>query len=373
MLLPGDPGRRCGSRSADRRAADAQPPSRPLGLHGLAGDGAPDDPEHGPRRPERGGRGRGAVALGARRLVRVGTAPALGDGASSGRSSVVDAALADDGTSRALGAGERVAADEALTAALAGARPRRARSRRPTSTTRAAARAGRAGRGGRDLATAARADRRTPARHPAAVVLAVTRARGERLGRRAVRRSPSAGCGPAALGSAPWPRRPRRPYAGGPRAAGRHLEPLLLARRRRGPRRAPRIAPSSAASLASWPRSPPGASRAGRLERREPLVETVDAVLDALEPLRHRAQRRVRRSMSAAEGRLSAPMAASCAWTARSRPRRRAMRGSRAGSRAGPGPACRARPRPAGDALAQPLGCRRQSSSAMGSPGPEVR
>ena len=64
------------------------------------------------------------VALGARRLVRVGTAAGLG-ATTLGALVVADAALAVDGASRALGAGARVAADPALDApALAAARRR---------------------------------------------------------------------------------------------------------------------------------------------------------------------------------------------------------------------------------------------------------
>ena len=89
------------------------------------------------------------VALGARRLIRVGTAAGVGDTA-LGTLVVAEAALAADGASRALGAGGRVEADAALADALAVAcatarsgaaagppgPPRHAgSSRRPTSTT----------------------------------------------------------------------------------------------------------------------------------------------------------------------------------------------------------------------------------------------
>ena len=59
------------------------------------------------------------VALGARTLMRIGTCGALVEGIEPGTLLPVDAALAADGTSRALGAAERVRADEALTMALA--------------------------------------------------------------------------------------------------------------------------------------------------------------------------------------------------------------------------------------------------------------
>jgi uridine phosphorylase len=56
--------------------------------------------------------------LGLRIAIRVGTCGALDAGLAFGDVVVVEAALATDGTSRALGAGERVAADPRLVAAL---------------------------------------------------------------------------------------------------------------------------------------------------------------------------------------------------------------------------------------------------------------
>jgi uridine phosphorylase len=61
------------------------------------------------------------IALGARRAIRVGTCGALVGGLALGDLVVAHDALAADGTSRNLGAGERVAADRELTAALADA------------------------------------------------------------------------------------------------------------------------------------------------------------------------------------------------------------------------------------------------------------
>jgi uridine phosphorylase len=58
------------------------------------------------------------VALGVRRAIRVGTCGALDGSLSLGDLLVAGEALAADGTSRALGAGERVAADAGLTEAL---------------------------------------------------------------------------------------------------------------------------------------------------------------------------------------------------------------------------------------------------------------
>lgn len=58
------------------------------------------------------------IALGAKRAIRVGTCGALNGDLALGELVVASEALAADGTSRALGAGERVAADATLTAAL---------------------------------------------------------------------------------------------------------------------------------------------------------------------------------------------------------------------------------------------------------------
>jgi uridine phosphorylase len=58
------------------------------------------------------------IALGARRAIRVGTCGALNGKLALGELVVAGEALAADGTSRALGAGERVAADRTLTASL---------------------------------------------------------------------------------------------------------------------------------------------------------------------------------------------------------------------------------------------------------------
>jgi uridine phosphorylase len=61
------------------------------------------------------------IALGARRAIRVGTCGALDEGLELGDLVVASESLATDGTSRSLGAGERIAADRELTAALADA------------------------------------------------------------------------------------------------------------------------------------------------------------------------------------------------------------------------------------------------------------
>ncbi len=60
------------------------------------------------------------LALGARRAVRVGTCGALDPSLALGELVIAREAICADGASRALGAGERVAADAALTDALIG-------------------------------------------------------------------------------------------------------------------------------------------------------------------------------------------------------------------------------------------------------------
>src|SRR3712207_3869646 len=60
----------------------------------------------------------GLIDLGVRRAVRVGTCGGLDASLSLGELVVAGEALAQDGTSRALGAGEVVAADRALTERL---------------------------------------------------------------------------------------------------------------------------------------------------------------------------------------------------------------------------------------------------------------
>ena len=61
--------------------------------------------------------------MGVTRAIRVGTAGALDAGLALGELVVAEQAICADGTSRALGARERVAGDPALVAALADCRP----------------------------------------------------------------------------------------------------------------------------------------------------------------------------------------------------------------------------------------------------------
>jgi uridine phosphorylase len=63
------------------------------------------------------------IAIGARRAVRVGTCGALDPALELGELVIAAEAVCADGTSRALGAGERVPADATLTAALSAHAP----------------------------------------------------------------------------------------------------------------------------------------------------------------------------------------------------------------------------------------------------------
>src|SRR5215217_5220898 len=101
VLLPGDPGRAL--RLAMQLIDGPRMLNHHRGLWGYSGRAAV---------------GAELVELGARRLVRVGTAAGVG-ATPLGAIVVADAALAADGASRALGAGERVEADPALAGALA--------------------------------------------------------------------------------------------------------------------------------------------------------------------------------------------------------------------------------------------------------------
>ena len=120
VLLPGDPGRAL--RLAQQLIDGPRMLNHHRGLWGYSGpaaDGAPLTIQStglgGPSAAAVVGE---LVALGARRLIRIGTAAGLG-ATPLGALVAADAALAADGTSRALGAGDRVAADPALASALA--------------------------------------------------------------------------------------------------------------------------------------------------------------------------------------------------------------------------------------------------------------
>jgi uridine phosphorylase len=120
VLLPGDPGRAL--RLAQLLIAGPRMLNHHRGLWGYSGPAADGRPltiqSTGLGGPSAAAVVAELVALGARRLVRVGTAAGLGP-VGVGALVVVREALAADGASRALGAGARVAADPALAAALA--------------------------------------------------------------------------------------------------------------------------------------------------------------------------------------------------------------------------------------------------------------
>jgi len=119
VLLPGDPGRAL--RLAQVLIDGPRMLNHHRGLWGYSGTAA-DGALLTIQSTGLGGPGAAAVAtelvaLGARRLLRIGTAAGLGT-TPLGALVVADAALAGDGTSRALGAGPRVQADPVLAGAL---------------------------------------------------------------------------------------------------------------------------------------------------------------------------------------------------------------------------------------------------------------
>ena len=121
VLLPGDPGRAL--RLAQHLlAAPMQVLNTNRGLWGYTGtaaDGAPLTIQStGMGGPSAAIVAEELIGLGARRLVRVGTCGGLDGRRALGELLVAGAALCADGTSRALGGGERAEADPELTAAL---------------------------------------------------------------------------------------------------------------------------------------------------------------------------------------------------------------------------------------------------------------
>jgi uridine phosphorylase len=208
VLLPGDPGRAL--RLATQLIEGPRMLNHHRGLWGYSGDAA-DGAALTIQSTGLGGPSAAAVVaelveLGARRFVRVGTAAGLG-ATPLGTLVVADAALADDGTSRALGAGERVEADRALAGALAAAAPGAARGLVASADIHDPVLSdawARAGALACDLATAAVLA--AAQRHGAAAgaILAITRARGERLGDDALEPLEAAlgAAGVAALGAA---------------------------------------------------------------------------------------------------------------------------------------------------------------------------
>jgi uridine phosphorylase len=123
VLLPGDPGRAL--RLAQSLLTEPKMFNHNRGLWGYTGPAA-DGALLTIQSTGMGGPSAAIViselvALGAERLVRVGTCGALDGALALGELIVAGECIAADGTSRALGAGERVRGDGALTAALAGA------------------------------------------------------------------------------------------------------------------------------------------------------------------------------------------------------------------------------------------------------------
>jgi uridine phosphorylase len=184
VLLPGDPGRAL--RLAQQLIDGPRMLNHHRGLWGYSGPAADGEPltiqSTGLGGPSAAAVVTQLVELGARRLVRIGTAAGLGDTA-IGTLVVVDAALAVDGASRALGAGDRIAADEELADAMAGAADVRGLVASADIHDPVLAQAwAEAGALAADLATAAVLAAAARGGAVAAAVLGVTRAGGERIG-----------------------------------------------------------------------------------------------------------------------------------------------------------------------------------------------
>ncbi len=120
VLLPGDPGRALLLAQALLEQPKMFNHNRGLwGYTGAAADGAPLTIQStGMGGPSAAIVIEELVRLGARRLVRVGTCGALVGGFALGDAIVAREAICADGTSRALGGGDRVAGDPALADAL---------------------------------------------------------------------------------------------------------------------------------------------------------------------------------------------------------------------------------------------------------------
>jgi uridine phosphorylase len=185
VLLPGDPGRAL--RLAQQLIDGPRMLNHHRGLWGYSGpavDGAPLTIQStGLGGPSAAAVVAELIELGARRLIRVGTAAGVG-ATRLGAVVVADAAIAADGASRALGAGDRVSADARLTAALA-ARATATRGIVASADIHdpvLAARWAEAGALACDLATAAVLAAAAHHGAAAAAVLGVTRVGDERLG-----------------------------------------------------------------------------------------------------------------------------------------------------------------------------------------------
>jgi len=122
VLLPGDPGRAL--LLAQALLDEPRMFNHHRGLWGYTGAALADRELLSIQSTGMGGPSAAIVVeelarLGARRAIRVGTCGAIAPGIELGETLVVRAALAQDGTSRALGAGERVDPDPELADALA--------------------------------------------------------------------------------------------------------------------------------------------------------------------------------------------------------------------------------------------------------------
>jgi uridine phosphorylase len=125
VLLPGDPGRALAL--AQTLLGEPLMFNHHRGLWGYTGT-APDGEQLTIQATGMGGPSAAIVlseliTLGARRAIRVGTCGALASGLDLGELLIAREAISADGTSRALGAGERVAADPRLTEALSDQAP----------------------------------------------------------------------------------------------------------------------------------------------------------------------------------------------------------------------------------------------------------
>jgi DeoD family purine-nucleoside phosphorylase len=121
VLLPGDPGRAL--RLAQSLLSEPKMFNHNRGLWGYTGEALADGAPLTIQSTGMGGPSAAIViteliGLGARRFVRVGTCGALGPDLRLADLIIATEALSADGTSRALGAGERVAATDELLAAL---------------------------------------------------------------------------------------------------------------------------------------------------------------------------------------------------------------------------------------------------------------
>lgn len=125
VLLPGDPGRAL--MLAQSLLEEPRMFNHNRGLWGYTGEAADGRPltiqATGMGGPSAAIVLHELIALGARRAIRVGTCGALAPSLELGELVIARESICADGTSRALGCGERVAADPALTERLSHAAP----------------------------------------------------------------------------------------------------------------------------------------------------------------------------------------------------------------------------------------------------------